>query len=56
VDGAYRSSEYLTPEFVRKVDEIVASFDKGGYDPFLCAQDISGEFTVQCSLLARYWA
>jgi hypothetical protein len=47
VDGAYRSSEYLTPEFVQKVDEIVASFDEGGYDPFLCAQDIPGELTVE---------
>jgi len=46
VDGAYRSSEYLTTEFVRKVDEIIASFDKGGYDPFLCAQDIPESFTV----------
>jgi hypothetical protein len=29
-----------------KVDEIIASFDKGGYDPFLCAQDIPESFTV----------
>jgi hypothetical protein len=47
VDGAYRSSEYLTTEFVRKVDEIIASFDKGGYDLFLCAQDIPGEFAIE---------
>jgi hypothetical protein len=46
VDGAYRPSEYLTTEFIRKVDEIIASFDKGGYDPFLCAQDIPESFTV----------
>ena len=46
VDGAYRSSEYLTAEFVDKVDEIIASFDKGAYDPFLCAQDIPESFTV----------
>jgi hypothetical protein len=44
--GAYRSSEYLTGELVQKVDEIVASFDKGGYDPFLCAQDVPARFTV----------
>jgi hypothetical protein len=42
-DGAYRSSEYLTEEFVEKVDAVVASFDQGGYDPFLCAQDIPGD-------------
>jgi len=46
VDGAYRSSEYLTEGFVQRVDEIIASFDKGGYDPFLCAQDIPRSFTV----------
>jgi hypothetical protein len=46
VDGAYRSSAYLTQEFVQKVDEIIASFDRGGYDPFLCAQDKPGDQTV----------
>jgi len=46
VDGAYRSSEYLTKEFTQKVDGIVAAFDKGGYDPFLCAQDKPGNFIV----------
>jgi hypothetical protein len=45
-EGAYRSSEYLTPSFVEKVDEIIASFDRGGYDPFLCAQDIPGDLDV----------
>lgn len=45
-DGAYRSSEHLTGEFVQKVDEIIASFDRGGYDPFLCAQDVPESFTV----------
>jgi hypothetical protein len=47
VDGAYRSSEYLADEFVQKVDAIAASFDQGGYDPFLCAQDVPGEFTIE---------
>jgi hypothetical protein len=46
-DGAYRSSEYLSEEFVRKADGIIASFDEGGYDPFLCAQDVPGKFTVE---------
>lgn len=45
-DGAYRSSEYLTEAFIQRVDDLLASFDKGGYDPFLCAQDIPAELTV----------
>jgi len=45
-DGAHRSSEYLTGSFVEQVDELVASFTQGGYDPFLCAQDRPGEVRV----------
>ena len=40
VSKAYRSNDHLSAGFVRKVDEIIASFSRGGYDPFLCAQDI----------------
>ena len=40
VSKAYRSNDHLSAAFVRKVDEIIASFSRGGYDPFLCAQDI----------------
>jgi hypothetical protein len=40
VTGAYRSSEYLTPDLIQKMDETIASFDGAGYDPFLCAQDV----------------
>jgi hypothetical protein len=47
VDGVYRSSEYLTPDLIQKVDEILASFDRGGYDPFLCAQDIPDSIILQ---------
>jgi hypothetical protein len=49
VDGAYRDSEYLTPEYVGKVDGIIASFDPrgGAYDPFLCAQDVPGEMRFE---------
>ena len=42
-DKAYRNSEYLTPGFIKQVDEILAGFDGAGYDPFLCAQDIPTE-------------
>jgi hypothetical protein len=45
-DGAYRSNEHLTEAFVIRVEEIIAAFDKGGYDPFLCAQDIPGSFSI----------
>ncbi len=37
---AYRESEYLSEGFIQKVNEIIASFDKGGYDPF-CARRTS---------------
>jgi hypothetical protein len=45
-EGAYRSSEYLTESFVDKVSEVAASFDRGGYDPFLCTQDVPGNIIV----------
>ena len=45
-DGAYRTSPHLAPQLVSEIDELVASFDKGGYDPFLCAQDIPDSITV----------
>ena len=34
------------------MDEIIASFDKGGYDPFLCAQDIPGEFAIEKAVVS----
>ena len=52
VEGAYRSSEYLDEAFVQKVDGIIASFDRGGYDPFLCAQDIPASFTVEDAVVS----
>jgi hypothetical protein len=52
VEGAYRSSEYLDEAFVQKVDGIIASFDRGGYDPFLCAQDVPASFTVEDAVVS----
>jgi hypothetical protein len=56
-DGRYRSSPYLTEGFVQKVDAIVTSFDKGGFDPFICAQDVpqsfSSEKTIESGDTAR---
>jgi len=49
VDGAYRDSRYLTADLVSQVDEILASFEGGGYDPFLCAQDIPGAIEAAIS-------
>jgi len=40
----YQDSKYLTLSFIGHVDEVVANFgEQGGYDPFLCAQDIPQE-------------
>ncbi len=47
VDKAYHSSPHLTARLIQEIDEIIASFDKGGYDPFLCAQDIPTTITVE---------
>jgi hypothetical protein len=46
VDTEYRASPYLAESFVQEVDETLASFDRGGGDPFLLAQDIPEQFTV----------
>jgi hypothetical protein len=46
VDGAYKTREELAPEAVQWVEETLASFDRGGYDPFLCAQDIPTSISV----------
>ncbi len=50
-DKAYRSSETLTKEFVEQVDALIASFDQGGYDPFLCAQDIPGDMRFEAGVM-----
>lgn len=50
-DKVYRNNGYVTQEFADKVDRIVVSFDKGGYDPILCAQDIPQDMeTVNSSV------
>jgi hypothetical protein len=52
VDGAYRSSDFLADSFIEEVDELLKSFDKGGYDPFLLAQDIPQEIAVGEALVS----
>jgi hypothetical protein len=46
VDKEYRTSPYLAASLVQEVDETLASFDRGGGDPFLLAQDIPERFIV----------
>jgi hypothetical protein len=46
VDGAYRTHPALAASFVREVAATIASFDKGGYDPILLAQDLPERITV----------
>ena len=52
VDRAYRDSDYLADSFVQEVDELLDSFDKGGFDPFLLAQDLPQEITVEDALIS----
>ncbi len=46
VDKAYQGQPLLTESLIRQVDETLAGFENGGYDPFLLAQDIPQDFTV----------
>lgn len=45
-DRAYRTSELLSSEFVAEVDALLDSFERGGYDPFLLAQDVPTSLEV----------
>lgn len=38
--------EYFTPDFIQRVEEILAPREGpgGGFDPFLCAQDVPADF------------
>ncbi|HSL45344.1 MAG TPA: hypothetical protein VK897_18055 [Anaerolineales bacterium] len=45
VDQAYRSSEYLSPEFISYLDDFTGS-GEWNYDPILCAQEIPTEVTA----------
>ena len=46
--GAYHDCEYLSADYIDKIDALVASFREsgGGYDPFICAQDRPTEIKV----------
>jgi hypothetical protein len=47
VDNAYRTSPYLAASLIEEVDATLASFEVGGADPFLLAQDLPERFTVE---------
>ncbi|MGI6207952.1 MAG: hypothetical protein ACOYEW_07025 [Anaerolineae bacterium] len=51
-DRAYRDSAYLAPEFIAEVDALLDSFEGGGYDPFLMAQDVPTEIHVGEAMVA----
>lgn len=48
-DGAYRDSEYLTQDFIERIDERLAEAGIAGlgYDLFLCAQDIPDRYEYE---------
>lgn len=46
VDKAYHNAPEVSLALAQDVDALLASFDKGGYDPFLCAQDLPSEVVV----------
>jgi hypothetical protein len=52
VDEAYKSSEMLSEAFISEVEETIASFDRGGADPILCAQDRPSEVSVGAAQLS----
>jgi hypothetical protein len=45
-EGAYRERADLSAGFKAEVEETLASFDKGGFDPILLAQDVPVEVQV----------
>lgn len=51
VDKAYHDAPYLTESFVGYVDELLAGFQGGGYDPFLCAQAIPTHVTPELAFV-----
>ncbi len=50
VDQAYHDHPLLTDSWVQTVDETLAGFEHGGSDPFLLAQDIPQDFSVDPGL------
>jgi hypothetical protein len=55
-DRVYQSSAYLMPEAIVDIDETIATFTHGAYDPFLCAQDRPQAFVVDEAEVAGDYA
>jgi hypothetical protein len=51
VDKAYHDHPLLADEFEQQVDETLAGFEGGGFDPFLLAQDIPQDFSVDPGMI-----
>ncbi|NBD34709.1 MAG: DUF3828 domain-containing protein, partial [Chloroflexi bacterium] len=47
VDKLYQSNPYLSDAAEQKIADIIASFERGGYDPVLCAQDWPQHFVFE---------
>jgi hypothetical protein len=55
-DKAYHQNSALTSGFIGHVDELLVSFEnQGGYDPFLCAQDIPTKIEVDGVFSSPEW-
>jgi hypothetical protein len=52
VDQAYHHHPLLAESLIKQVDETVAGFEGGGFDPFLLAQDIPQNFSVDPGVMA----
>jgi len=52
VEGLYRDRAELTSDYIAQLDDIVAGFENGGYDPILQAQDIPEAISVQEASIA----
>lgn len=51
--SAYRTSPFLTESLMDRTAEIVAGFQMGGFDPFLCAQDIPDKIYVDRAVVSE---
>jgi len=49
-DRSYRDSQFLSPAFSSAVDDLLDGTSRGGYDPFLLAQDLPSSFSVDPGL------
>ncbi len=47
VARAYEESDLVSEEFKTKTNELISSFDRGGYDPVMCAQDIPQNYFIK---------